>query len=255
MKGYKEAKSLQRLCGKARAFTLVELLVVIAIIALLVSILLPVLAKAKEQAMISVCASQLKQIGLALNMYADDNDQWTPPLRPYQGDPEDVRYGYSPWADNEKWGLGRLIPQYMDSARAGKILYCPAQRDQLHSFDEFDPLVHFQTLWENTIGKTVVTGVFARRTVNLDSPVTRPYSSGGKPQPIYGIVALVSDLFHAGHVYTGHIPYGENVAYSDTSVHWLMQPDWWQLKAETDPAYPQHKHQIERVWEWFDEQL
>lgn len=114
-----------------RGFTLIELLVVIAIIAILAAILFPVFVTAKENARISKCVSQLKQIGLATLNYCDDWDGCLPPYHsnnPKCNHPKVVkemllRYashkdglwhcpsdaGYKPWNVKnfyEEWGTG-----------------------------------------------------------------------------------------------------------------------------------------------------
>lgn len=65
---------------KGVGFTLIELLVVIAIVAILAAILFPVFAKAREKARAISCASNMKQMGLAFEMYVSDYDEVYPPV-------------------------------------------------------------------------------------------------------------------------------------------------------------------------------
>src|SRR5437773_6472705 len=66
-----------RICIR-RAFTLVELLVVIGIIAILIGILLPALNKARAAANRAVCLSNIRQLGVGILMYCNDNHGWFP---------------------------------------------------------------------------------------------------------------------------------------------------------------------------------
>jgi prepilin-type N-terminal cleavage/methylation domain-containing protein len=78
----------------SRAFTLIELLVVIAIIAILAALLLPALARAKQKGQRAVCLSNLKQIGLAFEMYLGDHENHFPDRRDLKSS---LPGGYHPW--------------------------------------------------------------------------------------------------------------------------------------------------------------
>jgi prepilin-type N-terminal cleavage/methylation domain-containing protein len=97
--------------GRLQAFTLIELLVVIAIIGILASLLLPVLARAKERARRAKCASNLHEYGLACMMYANDNGDKLPKMAS----------GFWPWDVSVE--TADLLTQ--NGVQRG-ILYCPS---------------------------------------------------------------------------------------------------------------------------------
>lgn len=124
-----------------RGFTLIELLVVISIVALLVAVLLPALGKARAAAKDLLCATQLRQIGMATLNYATDFSDYVPPHYSYDtnhasnyndniyipGNPIQsnmilMRPHTNYAAPGFQVGLGYLFPHYING---GEVFYCP----------------------------------------------------------------------------------------------------------------------------------
>jgi len=119
-----------------KAFTLVELLVVIGIIGLLISMLLPALNKVRESAKTVACASNLRQIGIALRMYAAD---WKDVLVPLEKPMRPAPLPLSPytvwfWDISKYLGMPEMTPENVEGRAYDqygnmKIFNCPSQKD------------------------------------------------------------------------------------------------------------------------------
>lgn len=161
--------------GKARSagmfgatgFTLIELLVVIAIIAILAGMLLPALSKAKEKGRQSICMNNLKQIGTAMTMYADDSREY---LYNVNGTiPNDGQWYLNPRSPVELqpdhplayWGIAYM--KYIGNKKA--IFHCPTAKivDEWHDDNRNYP----HEFWANS-------------TYGINSYLADYYGDGGK---------------------------------------------------------------------------
>ena len=125
---------------KAAAFTLIELLVVIGIIAVLLSILLPTLGKARLQALNVNCASNLRQIVLACANYAAENRGYLPPRFREKQVYDQPFWSYLVQDINDskvpRYGLGTLYE--LKYIKTESVFYCPGGRAHPnHNLDEF----------------------------------------------------------------------------------------------------------------------
>ncbi|MEQ9095767.1 MAG: type II secretion system protein [Phycisphaerales bacterium] len=231
-----------------RGFTLVDVLVSIAVIMVLISLMMPALSKATETAHRLVCSSNVRQIGIAMLMYADSNNDYIPPTTFY--DPTRNRAeqmlilrlssvssaprDYSP--ETGGWdGLGLLyFGGYIDHAAC---FYCP-------SHDGAHPLSQYS----NSFGDVpeVVVGNYQYRGAG---PLGQRHLSKIEPRR----TALVADGMRLRSDYNHDV--GSNVMRADLSVTWFRDYGGRILSRLPLQEADARSSVVMDAWELIDDQL
>ena len=204
-----------------KGFTLIELLVVIAIVAILAAILFPVFNSAREKARQTQCCNNLKQIGLAVQIYAQDWDSCTPCYHQAS-----MLTGYDLGSIYINVGLDMLIRQgYIGRAGAAQIFFCPSIPDGKKGA-RIDSA-------GNDIGDMVAKNNYKGSQRNVGYIIRNKYVSGAKPS--WATTAYNFDLANDNEKWRAYIVdsywcnvvphggYGWMVYYLDHSVK-LMPP-------------------------------
>ncbi|HEY8665504.1 MAG TPA: type II secretion system protein [Tepidisphaeraceae bacterium] len=205
------------------AFTLVELLVVIGIIALLISMLLPVLNRVRETANRTACLSNLHQLALAYRMYAGQNREQIP--IGYSLGRKQTNYAINDNDANVQYFLV-IGPLYNSGIlTAGKVYYCPSESHPSLSMD-----VRPDNWWPpvevaSPTPQITRAGYGCRPTVNwpgASAGGTTIFPTMSKLSKLKS-KALIGDALSSPGFLDRRHKAGVNVAYTDGSAHWVVK--------------------------------
>ena len=231
----------RNVASQTRAFTLIEMLVVVAIIAVLLSILLPSFSAARLTAVRTVCLTRQSAIGVALSIYANDNDSDypTPAMRlgnrGVWADAYDYRraHPYGGAADRPALGFGLLVStQTLPAGNLGDIAHCPTldnskSRVRGHCMDIPHPWGFGGSGWISNPNHRIIGGYNFRGTSYFHSTRGDILDlTGGKLGSRFIMVVDTPDIRMRGlkSKYNKHLGY--NRVFSDGSGSFVADPNF-----------------------------
>ncbi len=237
--------------GRISSFTLIELLVVVAIIAVLIAILLPALGMAREMARSAECLSNQKQIGIGIQMYSMDyNDYLVPCSTNSQYSPYVMAYIPGVTADPPYiFNIGHLYQ--LKYVRESKIFYCPSMQNPMFKFNTIQ-----NPWWDDPYPGSTYTLTKSSYYYWTRAPFhyfPDPRNETYRRVSDVENMAIMSDNFYDPSQYAHKIRKGFNVLYGDTSARlWIDGKGYFEELAEAVSQRPWPDLTIAEIYEIFE---